>query len=182
MRLHDKYLYLAGLILHDRNRNELPTFAVETLTQPPAPCLMFRLSALARRLTAATFLVAFLSMFAGRCFCGPVGGEAKAPRMTCCAQMAGKHCQSTGKSGPASDTGKSGCETPVKAFFAALAGPPTPDAGVGAPLWLALPPACSFTFAHYVRWEQALPVALVPRRHLKPKIPDIRVFTHSLTV
>jgi len=143
---------------------------------------MFRLSALTRRLTAATFLVAFLSMFAGRCFCAPVSSEAKAPKMTCCAKMAGKQCKAMGKSGPASDTSKSDCETPVKAFFAALAGPPNHAVSVDAPLWLTLPPTFNFTFARYVRWEQARPVALVPRRHLKPKIPDIRVFTHSLTI
>ncbi|QNE40837.1 hypothetical protein F1C16_15330 [Hymenobacter sp. NBH84] len=144
---------------------------------------MFQLSALTRRLTAATFLVAFLSMFAGRCFCAPIGSEVKAPKMTCCTKMAGKQCEGMSKTGhPSGSTDKSDCETPVKAFFAALAGPPSHDVSVDAPLWMVLPPTFNFEFARYVRWEQARPVALVPRRHLKPKIPDIRVFTHSLTI
>lgn len=176
-----KHLYHPRKIPYQHNRNDLRIFAVEYRALPANP-RMFRLSALTRRLTAATFLVAFLSMFAGRCFCGPIGSEVKAPKMTCCAKMAGKHCQGVAQAKHAPDTDKSDCQTPVKAFFAALAGPPTHDVSVDAPLWLALPPTFDFTFARYVRWEQARPVALVPRRHLKPKIPDIRVFTHSLTI
>ena len=169
-------------------RNNLPTSGV-ILRLPQSNQLspVYRLSPLLRRWTAATFLVAFLGVFAGQCFCAvgvgcprPTAGPAQAMPACCaagqpCGMMMGKH-----SSKPASPD--KGCQSHATAFFASLAGPPAVSLAAPAPLWLSTPPVFDYTFARFTAWEPAQPVALVPPRQLRPKIPDIRVFIQSLTV
>ena len=75
-----------------------------------------------------------------------------------------------------------GCQSHTTAFFASLAGPPVVAAVVAPMLWLSTPPVFDFLFARFTSWEQRQTVALVPPRHLKPKIPDLRVYIQSLTI
>ncbi|MCI1189809.1 hypothetical protein MON38_20500 [Hymenobacter sp. DH14] len=51
-----------------------------------------------------------------------------------------------------------------------------------APAVLALPPALSFGFRPFQAWDRQLAVVLVPPAHLKPKIPDLRIFIGSLVI
>ncbi|MGY2132090.1 hypothetical protein ACW9KT_07670 [Hymenobacter sp. HD11105] len=74
------------------------------------------------------------------------------------------------------------CRDKTSAFFASLTHPPKHSLDKSMPLYLALPPASSFTLAHFQAWDRTQPVLLVPPAHLKPKIPDIRVFIGSLTI
>ena len=149
---------------------------------------MFRFSALLRRCTATTFLVAFLGVFAGQCFCAGRGTSCAAPKSsralpTCC--MSGGTCHMPGMS-KAGDSDKQqpdgGCQTHTAAFFASLAGPPAVGMTPAAPLWLSQPPLLDFAFARFTGWAPAQAVVLVPARQLKPKIPDVRVFIQSLTI
>lgn len=51
-----------------------------------------------------------------------------------------------------------------------------------APVLLALPPALSFVFRPFQAWDRQQAVVLVPPEHLKPKIPDLRIFIGSLVI
>ena len=51
-----------------------------------------------------------------------------------------------------------------------------------APTVLALPPAQSFVFRPFQAWNRQRAVVLVPPEHLKPKIPDLRIFLGSLVI
>ena len=51
-----------------------------------------------------------------------------------------------------------------------------------APILLSLPPAPSFVFRPFQAWDRQLAVVLVPPAHLKPKIPDLRIFIGSLVI
>ena len=51
-----------------------------------------------------------------------------------------------------------------------------------APAVLALPPAQCFLFRPFQAWDRQQAVALVPPEHLKPKIPDLRIFIGSLVI
>ena len=53
-----------------------------------------------------------------------------------------------------------------------------------APAVLALPPAQSFLFLFrpFQAWDRQQAVVLVPPEHLKPKIPDLRIFIGSLVI
>ena len=53
----------------------------------------------------------------------------------------------------------------------------------GAPAVLTLPPVLSsFVFRPYQAWDRQQAVVLVPPEHLKPKIPDLRIFIGSLVI
>ena len=51
-----------------------------------------------------------------------------------------------------------------------------------APVLLALLPVQSFGFRPFQAWDRQLAVVLVPPEHLKPKIPDLRIFIGSLVI
>ncbi|MDO7845160.1 hypothetical protein Q5H92_02240 [Hymenobacter sp. M29] len=51
-----------------------------------------------------------------------------------------------------------------------------------APAVLALPPVQDFAFRPFQAWDRQQAVALVPPEHLKPKIPDLRIFIGSLVI
>ena len=50
------------------------------------------------------------------------------------------------------------------------------------PAVVALPPVQSFVFRPYQAWDRQQAVVLVPPEHLKPKIPDLRIFIGSLVI
>lgn len=142
---------------------------------------MYRLSALMRRLTAVTFLVTYLVMFAGQAFCTGTGDPfAKTGRAACCI---GKACAGMGKmttkgKDPKSpDCNKRG----IARLLAAQASLQGQSFLIAAPALLPETAIC-LPFPQFTRWCQAQKVALVPTRHLPPKIPDIRIYIQSLTV
>lgn len=90
--------------------------------------------------------------------------------------------QGNARKAPLPDAGSNGCGTHVATFFASLGNPPAVAMAPAAPLWLSQPPVLDFSFARGEAWVHEQPVALVPPRHLKPKIPDVRVFIQSLTI
>lgn len=158
---------------------------------------MFRLAPHSRRATAATLLVVFLNVFFGQALCAlampaatahghehPAGTPphhhepAAAPDADHAALAPHEH--------PASHSHKSGkggscCQDDAAAVWASLAHPPK----AGADQFFApfmLPTAPYALPARFQHWDRTRPVALVARRRLKPKIPDIRIFIQSLTV
>lgn len=74
------------------------------------------------------------------------------------------------------------CQDDAAAVWAALGHPP--KAGIEKMTFMpvALPPAPQGVVVRFQQWDRTQPVLLVARRHLKPKIPDIRIFIRSLTV
>lgn len=167
---------------------------------------MFRLSSQSRRVTAASLLVVFLNVFFGQAVCAwamptvvavhqhehehPAGTpphhhESEAPD-THHANHAATHKHHHEANSPVSHSHKPGkgscCQDDAAAVWASLAHPP--KVGIEK---LALPAfiMSATPFALVVRaqqWDRSRPVLLVARRRLKPKIPDIRIFIHSLTV
>ena len=145
---------------------------------------MYQLPSFVRRLTAVTFLVAYLGMFAGQAFCtGSRDPFARDGVAACCrggacpgmAKAAANAKKEKGQPGP--DCNKRG----IARLLAAQAAPQ--GHSVGAPALALLPAgAVAVAFPRFTGWQQAQKVALVPTRHLKPKIPDIRIFIQSLTV
>lgn len=142
---------------------------------------MYRLSALMRRLTAVTFLVTYLGMFAGQAFCTGTGDPfAKTGRASCCM---GKACAGMGKMATKGKDPKSpDCnKRGIARLLAAQVSPQGHSFLIAAP---ALLPETAITlpFPRFARWNTGQKVALVPTRHLPPKIPDIRIYLQSLTV
>ena len=156
-----------------------------------------------RRLLATTFLVVFVNVFVGQCWCAtanparpraagsshctmamPVGGSAPAaPAHSCCQAKA-----KAGKPGEISrqpvkkTTGKHDCCKDRSASLLSALGTPAAKHLPG-PAPAVLPLAIVFHFrSQAARWNRTLAVALLPPRQLKPKIPDIRIFIQSLTV
>ncbi|GAA4381086.1 hypothetical protein [Hymenobacter koreensis] len=156
---------------------------------------MFTLSVLTRRYTAVTFLVIFLHVLVGQCVCAAMGPRQAAQEQSAMPMPAGgKHaaCHAAAQAAkrhnrqvPAGSHGSSQhecCKAKLTAVLAGLQAPTDVKAEIPAPLWLALPPTLDFTFARFTSWNRAEKVLLVPPQHLKPKIPDIRIFIQSLTV
>ena len=142
---------------------------------------MYRLSSLMRRLTAVTFLVTYLGLFAGQAFCTGTGDPfAPTGRAACCM---GKSCAglgnmaTKGKNSKSPDCNKRG----IARLLAAQASPQGHSYLLAAPALLP-ETAIARPFPRFARWNQAQKVALVPTRHLPPKIPDIRIYIQSLTV
>ncbi len=146
------------------------------------------------RVTAFTLLALFVSAMGllGVCavWCGPAHGpgggavivasaSAPANQHSCCAKKAA--ADEARKPSPK----KAECCTHEKvAKLAAVPdGPLVKLLADDAPA-LGLPPgALAWEPVHPVgAWDRTQPVRLVPPRHLPPKIPDLRVFLHSLTV
>jgi hypothetical protein len=146
------------------------------------------------RFTAFALLLLFAGALglAGACavWCGPLHHEAVAVANVAeaAAPVAHSCCAKAGKAGvakPKKDSGKAECCAHEKAAKWAS----VPDAlfgklvkqGLGE---LVVPPVgLDWLPARYHgTWAVWQPVQLVPPQHLPPKIPDIRVFLHSLTV
>ena len=162
---------------------------------------MFRSLFLFRRLLATSFLLVFVNVFAGQCYCasmrqvaatGPTQNEPAAkpapmqPGHACCKAAArkGKLATSPAAKSPHqqkhSDKGNC-CKDKSATLLSSLTTPAEKQLFTLAPVLL--PEATAFHFRPAAgQWNQASAVTLVLREHLPPKIPDIRIFIQSLTV
>ena len=148
-----------------------------------------------RRLLATSFLLVFVNVFVGQCWCatgGPVSAATVAsyhkqpakPSHPGChghggalAKQKGKAKHSHEKSGVKHDC----CKDKSASLLSSLSGPSHKHLLMPAPA--VLPTATAFHFRPRAgKWDRTGAVALVRPRHLKPKIPDIRIFIQSLTV
>ena len=167
---------------------------------------MYKLTASVRRRVAASLLGVFLSVFSVQFLCLCFGVQARSlPQHLAAATKQHSHPTGTPAHSHATahqhehkatphhhDQGQASsdehgkkdecCRDKTATFFASLTHPPKLSLEKAMPLYLALPPASSFALAHVEAWDRTMPVLLVPPAHLKPKIPDIRVFIGSLTI
>lgn len=144
---------------------------------------MFHLTSLLRRLTAVTFLVTYLSVFAGQAFCtGSADPWAKDGVASCCVGMK-MQCPGMAKLAAKGKIPRQpDCNKRSAARLLASQSAP-PSHAFQAPTPALLPePLRLGSFPRFTSWQRAQKVVLVPRRHLKPKIPDIRIYIQSLTV
>jgi hypothetical protein len=157
---------------------------------------MFRSLFPFRRLLATSFLLVFVNVFVGQCWCATVNPmlpaapmaamrhhEATKPAHPGChghgavAEHHGKHQGHSGKSTRNHDC----CKDKSASLLSSLTTPTQKHLLISAPA--VLPAAIEFHFRPLAgKWDRKATVALVPPRHLKPKIPDIRIFIQSLTV
>lgn len=158
---------------------------------------MFRSLFPFRRLLATSFLLVFLNVFVGQCWCATVkatpleqpartqsskkashpGCHGHGATMAKAKADSGHEHKSSGKS-----TGKHDCcKDKSASLLSSLTTPAEKQLLTPAP---ALVP---ITHDFYFRpaagqWDRTRAVMLLPREHLPPKIPDIRIFIQSLTV
>jgi hypothetical protein len=157
---------------------------------------MFRSLFPFRRLLATSFLLVFVNVFVGQCWCASVKPAPMAPPMTAMghheatkpahpgchghgavAEHHGKHKGHPAKSPRNHDC----CKDKSASLLSSLTTPAQKHLFTPAPA--VLPAAIEFHFRPLAgKWDRTATVALVPPRHLKPKIPDIRIFIQSLTV
>ncbi|SHJ04387.1 hypothetical protein SAMN02745146_2097 [Hymenobacter daecheongensis DSM 21074] len=143
-----------------------------------------------RRLLATTFLVVFVNVFVGQCWCATLPKAAVPPRAALAAKSAHGCCKSKGgataralkaKAGAHKSGKHSCCREKSASLLSALSAPAQKQLLVPAPALL----PTNFTLQPRPtagRWSRTGPVCLVPPRYLPPKIPDIRIFIQSLTV
>ena len=153
-----------------------------------------------RRLLATSFLLVFVNVFAGQCYCAglrstatsPSPGRSAAtpapmqPGHACCMAAARKGGLAT--SPPAapphsSKHSKQGgcCKDKSASLLSSLTTPAEKQLVALAPALL--PEATAYHFRPAAgQWDRPHLVVLVPGEHLPPKIPDIRIFIQSLTV
>lgn len=158
---------------------------------------MLRNLFLFRRLLATSFLLVFVNVFVGQCWCATVNPAAAAPRAMdlahhktvekpahpgchghgAPAEHSSKHRGHSSKSTSRHDC----CKDKSASLLSSLTAPVQKQLLVLAPA--VLPAAIAFHFRPRAsQWARNQSVTLVPARHLKPKIPDIRIFIQSLTV
>jgi hypothetical protein len=157
---------------------------------------MFRSLFPFRRLLATSFLLVFVNVFVGQCWCASVNPAQMAPPMAAMshhetekpahpgchghgavAEHHGKHKGHPAKSGTNHDC----CKDKSASLLSSLTSPAQKQLLVPAPALL--PEAMDFHFRPAAgKWDRTCAVTLVPREHLPPKIPDIRIFIQSLTV
>ncbi|GAB2452793.1 hypothetical protein GCM10011375_39870 [Hymenobacter qilianensis] len=160
---------------------------------------MFRSLFLFRRLLATSFLLVFVNVFVGQCWCAtlqpvPVAPVAKAlvvaekPSHPGCQghakktaqQKLAKHATAKHDSKPAGKD-QDCCQDNSAAILKSLATPGEKHLVSTAPALL--PASTDFFFRPAAgQWDRTHAVVLVLREHLPPKIPDIRIFIQSLTV
>ncbi|WP_310394914.1 hypothetical protein [Hymenobacter sp.] len=161
---------------------------------------MFRRLFLFRRLLATTFLVVFVNVFVGQCYCkavqpaasGRAAGKSAAqpqpmkPGHGCC-QAAARKAQSASDQAAKSHqsrkhSGAGGCcKNKAASLLSSLSSPVEKQLFALAPALL--PATADFHFRPTAGpWDRTGAVTLVLRQHLPPKIPDIRIFIRSLTV
>lgn len=158
---------------------------------------MFRSLFLFRRLLATTFLVVFVNVFVGQCWCATMASATpgEAPAATCHAKPVKPMppgCKSHGMAQAGHAKGKADplhqpsgkhdcCKNKSASLLASLVTPGEKHVAVPAPALLPAPVEFHFR-AMAGAWDRTASVLLVPPRQLKPKIPDIRIFIQSLTV
>ncbi|TGE29351.1 hypothetical protein [Hymenobacter metallicola] len=153
---------------------------------------MFRSLFLMRRLLATTFLVVFVNVFVGQCWCATLAPAPKAAKPVPACHLAAAKRQAAkchglaadGKSKAAQSHGSKGqhdcCKDKTTKLLSALT---QPAQKLLVPAPALLPEANDFYFRPAAsRWDASAPVTLVARQHLPPKIPDIRIYIQSLTV
>jgi hypothetical protein len=152
---------------------------------------MFRSLFPFRRLLATTFLVVFVNVFVGQCWCAPIHPVLAAPAAT--AQSRPTHAGGHGKASAQHNLVKakhnssrpSGkhecCKDKSASVLSSLTMPGQKHLTVPAPALL--PVTTDYFFRPAAgQWDRTPAVVLVLREHLPPKIPDIRIFLQSLTV
>jgi len=155
-----------------------------------------------RRLLATSFLLVFINVFVGQCYCATMnptrrGGTADMPTTGHCAETPPTKPSHPGCPGhgnakadkkgviehPTKKSSRSHdcCKDKSASLLSSLTTPSEKQWLSPAPALL--PEAVNFRFQSLAgQWNRTLAVQLVPRRHLPPKIPDIRIFIQSLTV
>lgn len=158
---------------------------------------MFRNLFLLRRLLATTFLVVFVNVFVGQCWCATMAPATpgKVSAASCHAKPVKSMpsgCKSHGMANAGHAQGKANpshkhpnkhdcCKNKSASLLASLLTPGEKHGAVPAPALL--PAEVELHFRPLAgSWDRTASVLLVPPRQLKPKIPDIRIFIQSLTV
>ncbi len=160
---------------------------------------MFRSLFPFRRLLATSFLLVFVNVFVGQCWCATMNPVLTAPVAK--ASVGKKpdhpgchgHNKTTAKQDPAKGKGAHGkhdskptgkhdcCKDNSATILKSLTPPAEKQLLTLAPALL--PAASDFYFRPAAgQWDRTHAVVLVPGEHLPPKIPDIRIFIQSLTV
>ncbi len=147
-----------------------------------------------RRLLATSFLLVFVNVFVGQCWCATANSVVMAPHAADLthhkkpahpgchghgtqAEHYGRHKGHSSKSTTSHDC----CKDKSASLLSSLTTPA--QKLLLMPALAVLPAAIAFHFRPRAgQWDRAAAVTLVPPRHLKPKIPDIRIFIQSLTV
>jgi hypothetical protein len=154
-----------------------------------------------RRLLATSFLLVFVNVFVGQCWCATMmqpmrAGLASKPAAHCGAEAPAKpthpgcHGHGIAKADhhqaghPAKKPARSHdcCKDKSASLLSSLTTPAEKQLFTPAPALL--PAAADFQFPALTagQWDRTAAVRLVPPQHLPPKIPDIRIFIQSLTV
>ncbi|MBT9394891.1 hypothetical protein KLP40_17125 [Hymenobacter sp. NST-14] len=150
-----------------------------------------------RRLLATSFLLVFVNVFVGQCYCASLKAAPAAPNVTGLAAARPAHPGCPGHAtmsapakpakachGPAGShpAGKHDCcKDKSAALLKSLAAPGEKPLLTPAPALL--PVSHDFFFRPAAgAWDRTRAVVLVPAGHLPPKIPDIRIFIQSLTI
>ena len=156
---------------------------------------MFRSLFPFRRLLATSFLLVFVNVLVGKCWCATSNPpQPAAPMAAMCHHKAppahlGCHEHADAVVQRPKQPGhlpkSTGCPDCSKNKAASLLSSLTVAAqkNLVTPAPAVLPAAMELVFRPQAgKWDRTGVVALVPPRHLKPKIPDIRIFIQSLTV
>lgn len=160
---------------------------------------MLRFSAHQRRVTALTLLVMFLNVFVGQAYCAGMSiappAHSHAPGTPKHQHGATAHSHATGPAehqhskDSAAHINKAAdkraadyCSDDAAAVMASLAHPTKFSLANPVVTWLALVPATGVLLPRFTHYDRTQAVTLVRPEHLKPKIPDIRIFTGSLTI
>ncbi|GAB2796137.1 hypothetical protein HNQ93_004168 [Hymenobacter luteus] len=160
---------------------------------------MFRSLFPFRRLLATSFLLVFVNVFVGQCYCATLTSTGTAPVAK--PQVVEKpthpgchgHGQATAQTKPVKAQPEHGrhdskpagkedcCKDNSAAILKSLTTPGEKQLLVTSPALL--PASNDFFFRPAAgQWDRTNAVVLVLREHLPPKIPDIRIFIQSLTV
>ena len=159
---------------------------------------MFSSLFLFRRVLATTLLVIFANVLVGECWCTALkatphilatdgescvmGSPGTAMPGDCCGstRLGQPRKAATSHHTPASKSAqyRACCKSRLS-----LNSPTRPEDHAHSPVLAVLPGTIHFCFRPMSgAWDATLPVALVPAWHLKPKIPDIRIFIRSLII
>jgi len=159
---------------------------------------MFRSLFPFRRLLATSFLLVFVNVFVGQCYCATLNPAPAAPLVKapvantpghpgCHGHNPAKAAQELAKAKHPHDHKSNTsdkedcCKDNSAAILKSLATPGEKQLLSPAPALL--PASSDFFFRPAAgQWDRTHSVVLVLREHLPPKIPDIRIFIQSLTV